>query len=425
MSVPSPRQGAPSRAALGFIALSVCLDYLSQSIAFPILPRLAQHLLGGDLASAARWSGMLEVAWAIPQFLAAPLLGALADRFGRRPVIVLSVFGVGLELVMNALAPNIGWLLAGRALCGISCGGQAAALAYVADVTPPDQRTAGYGLLSAAMWTGIIMGPALGGALAVIGIRAPFWAGAAVALVGGVYGAFVLPESLPPERRAPLVWRRANPWGAVDLLLRRPGLLALGFAQLLIWLAFQGTSNMTVLYTAFRYGWTPLSFGVFATALAATGIVVQAGLAGRIARWLGERRTLLAGRFGRAGDRHGRHASRPRAHRRPVLGGEPRRRPRPDRRPGAAVDHERQGRPGRTRPAAGRDRLDLQPDQRDRPDRLHPGLRLERSIAPGRAASWSGATLLAEGAALTLAAWALVFAFSARAALPRAATTTN
>src|SRR5580692_322295 len=138
--MPSPNARVARRAALAFIAVSVCLDYLAQSISFPVLPRLAQRLLGGDLVAASRWTGVLEVAWAIPQFLAAPLLGMLSDRFGRRPVIVLSLFGVAAELVMNALAPNLAWLLAGRILCGLTCGAQAAAMAYVADITPEEGR---------------------------------------------------------------------------------------------------------------------------------------------------------------------------------------------------------------------------------------------------------------------------------------------
>jgi DHA1 family tetracycline resistance protein-like MFS transporter len=287
--MPSPNARAPRRAALAFIAVSVCLDYLAQSISFPVLPRLAQRLLGGDLVAASRWTGGLEVAWAIPQFIAAPLLGMLSDRFGRRPVIVLSLFGVAGELTMNALAPDLTWLLAGRILCGFTCGAQAAAMAYVADITPEAGRASAYGWLNAALWTGIIVGPAAGGVLTAIDIRAPFWFAAGVALVCGLYGLAVLPESLAPEHRAPLRWTTANPWGAIDLLRRRPGLLALGFAQLLIWLAFQGTSNMMVLYTAFRYGWTPVAFGVFATALAAANIAVQGGLAGRVVRWWGER----------------------------------------------------------------------------------------------------------------------------------------
>jgi DHA1 family tetracycline resistance protein-like MFS transporter len=292
---PPPRRAAPSRAALAFIAVSVCLDALAQSMSFPILPRLAQSLLGGDTAAAARWVGWLEVGWAIPQFLAAPVLGALSDRFGRKPVIVISVLGVGLELILNALAPSIGWLLAGRILCGISCGGQAAALAYVADVTEPEARTAAYGWMNAALWAGIMLGPAIGGLLSVIDLRAPFWTAAIVALVASGYGLFLLPESLPAPARSPLRWATAHPWAALGLLRERPALLRLAFALFLVWLAFQGVDNMLVLYTTYRYGWTALNFGLFCTVLAATGIAVQGVVAGRIARRVGEKRAVLAG----------------------------------------------------------------------------------------------------------------------------------
>jgi len=291
--MPPPRPGSP-RAILVFLAATIVLDALAQSISFPILPRLAQSLVGGDAARAARWVGWLEVSWAIPQFLAAPVLGALSDRFGRRPVIVFSMLGVGLELILNALAPSIGWLVGGRIFCGIFCGGYAAVMAYVADVTAPEDRAGAFGWMSAAPWAGVILGPAAGGLLAGIDLRAPFWAAAAVALAASAYGALLLPES-PRQRSAkPLRLANLNPWRAVDLLAR-PGLGRLAMALLLMWLAFQGKDNMMVLYTAVRYRWRPLDFGLFATALAAASIAVQGGLAGPITRRLGERTTVLAG----------------------------------------------------------------------------------------------------------------------------------
>jgi DHA1 family tetracycline resistance protein-like MFS transporter len=288
-----PRHGC---AALVFIAITVGLDMVAQSISFPILPRLTQELLGGDLPAAARWVGILEVGWAVPMFLAAPVLGLLSDRFGRRPVIILSVFGVGAELVMGALAPNVWWLLAARVLCGLTCGAQAAAMAYVADVTPPEGRTRAFGWLNAALWSGIVVGPALGGLLAIHNLRAPFWAAAAFGLANGIYGLLVLPESLPKADRAQrLDWSKASPLAAVHLLARRPGLPLLAVVLLLIWLAFQAKDNMLVLYTAYRYGWTPLTFGLFATVLALASIGVQAGLAGRVARRLGDGRAVVVG----------------------------------------------------------------------------------------------------------------------------------
>jgi DHA1 family tetracycline resistance protein-like MFS transporter len=299
MSFLTPHSEAPSRAgrsaALIFVAITVCLDVLSQSITFPILPRLAQQLLGGDAVAAARWVGYLEVAWVIPQFFAAPVLGMLSDRFGRRPVIVLSVLGVGLEFVICALAPTIAWLLVGRVLCGLSCGAQAAAMAYVADITPPEERAGRYGTLNAAIWTGVIAGPALGGLFGAIDLRAPFWLAAIVAILGGVYGYFVLPESLPPEARAPLRWSRAHPWGALRLIFRAPGLPMLSLVYFLMWFVGYAVNSVFVLYTAYRYGWTPLALGAVLSVMAGANIVVQGGLAGRIARWLGERSVVIIG----------------------------------------------------------------------------------------------------------------------------------
>jgi len=205
------------------------------------------------------------------------------------------VLGIGAELVLNALAPNVWWLLAGRMLCGVTCGAQAAAMAYVADVTGPDERAGAFGRMAAAIWTGIIAGPALGGLLARIDLRAPFWAAAAVALLAGAWGFFALPESRPAQARGAVDWRGAIPWGAAGLLSTRGALPWLAAALALTWLAFQGKDNMLVLYAAYRYGWDPLRFGLFAAALAAGTIAVQAGLAGRAARRLGERRATIGG----------------------------------------------------------------------------------------------------------------------------------
>jgi MFS transporter, DHA1 family, tetracycline resistance protein len=291
-----PKSRADSRASLIFIAVTVGLDILSQSIAFPILPRLAQLLLDGDRAAAARWVGWLEVAWVVPQFFAAPLLGMLSDRFGRRPVVIASVFGVGAEAVMGALAPSIWWLFAARILCGLTCGGMAASMAYVADVTAPEDRTPAYARINAAIWAAIVLGPALGGLLAGLsGLRAPFWAAAVFAFAAGVYGLLVLPESVSAETRAPLRWSKAHPWGALSLFLQRPGLIGLGLIQLLLRYAFYANQSVQVLYTAFRYGWSALTFGVFCSGLALGNIAVQTGLAARIARRIGERGAIIAG----------------------------------------------------------------------------------------------------------------------------------
>lgn len=233
--------------------------------------------------------------WSVAQFVAAPVIGMLSDRFGRRPVILISVFGLAVDLVIMALAPTLAWLLIGRALCGLTAGAQAAAMAYVADITPQEERAKSYGWINAAAWTGVILGPALGGLLGSVDPRAPFWAAAAVSLLNGLYGLFVLPESLARENRAPMSWRKANPVGALNLLVSRKGLPALAFVLVLLWLAMHAMNSVFVLYTAHRYNWDPLALGIFASAFAAVNIVVQSQLAGRFVRWFGERRTVIGG----------------------------------------------------------------------------------------------------------------------------------
>ncbi len=285
----------PSRAGLGFIAVTICLDVVSHSMAFPVLPRLVESLVDGDRPSAARWVGVLIAVWSVAQFFGAPIIGMLSDRFGRRPVILISVFGLSLDMVIMALAPNLAWLFVGRALCGLTAGAQAAAMAYVADITPQSERTKSYGWLNAAAWTGVILGPALGGFLGAIDPRAPFWAAAVIALANGLYGYFVLPESLPKTLRAPMRWVNANPVGAMGLLRSRPGLIVLASNLLLLWFAAYALNSIFVLYTAHRYGWTPWTLGVFCSALAAVNILVQSQLAGRVVTWLGERRTVIIG----------------------------------------------------------------------------------------------------------------------------------
>ncbi len=290
------RSTAPKPGAyLAFICLSLSLDSLAQSISFPFLPRLAQSLVGGDPVAGAGWVGWLEVGWALPQLLAAPLLGALSDRYGRRPVIVASLFGVSVELLLNALAPDIGWLLVGRMLCGMTCGAQAASFAYVADVTDSVERAQAYALAGAALWAGVIVGPAIGGLLAQVDLRTPFWAAAVVALLAAAYGVIALPESLALPSRAPLRWRSATPLGAMRLVFGTPSLACLGGAFLLSALAFQGKDNMLALYTAYRYHWTSLDLGLFVTVLASGGLVVQAYLARRVVAAMGETSAVLAG----------------------------------------------------------------------------------------------------------------------------------
>ena len=288
--------------AVVFIFITVMLDMLALGMIIPVLPGLIEDFRGGDTASAARFVGLFGTAWALMQFLASPVLGALSDRFGRRTVVLLSNFGLGADYVLMALAPTLGWLFLGRLISGITAGGVGTALAYIADVTPPERRARAFGLIGAAFGIGFVVGPAVGGLLAVIGPRAPFWAAAAFSLLNALYGLFILPESLPPERRAPFSWRRANPVGSLALLRSRPQLLGFAGIHFLFYLAHQALPTVFVLYAAYRYGWTATDVGWALAAVGAASATVQAGLVGPVVARFGERRTLIAGLvFGAAG----------------------------------------------------------------------------------------------------------------------------
>ncbi len=289
----TPRGGR--RAAMAFIYVTIVLDVLGFGILIPVLPALVEQLAGGDATQTALMFGLLLTVWSLMQFLFSPLVGALSDRFGRRPVLILSAIGLGFDYIIMALAPTLTWLFIGRVLSGITASSYPSASAYVADVTPPQRRAAAFGMVGAAWGIGFIMGPALGGVLGGIDLRLPFWAAAVMSFGSAVYGLFVLPESLPKGVRKPLSWRSANPAGSLSLLRRYPGLLGLAGVTFLNFLAFQVLPSVTVLYVRYRYGWDSLAVGLTLTLVGVCNIAVQAGLVKRVVQRFGERKTLYAG----------------------------------------------------------------------------------------------------------------------------------
>jgi DHA1 family tetracycline resistance protein-like MFS transporter len=295
------RGGAP-RAALAFILVTVFIDVLSFGLIIPVLPRLIVDLSGGDTARAAKVFGLFGTVWALMQFICSPIIGSLSDRFGRRPVILLSCLGLGLDFVFMALAPTIAWLFVGRMISGITAATIAAASAYIADVSPPEKRAANFGLIGAAWGTGFIIGPALGGVLGQISPRLPFWGAAGLALVGVTYGFFVLPESLPPEKRTAFSWRKANPVGSLKLLRSHHELLGLASVYAMFFLAHHVLPSVWVLYTGYRYGWSTGMTGLALAGVGAGSVLVQVGVVRRAVKAFGERATLLMGLgFGAAG----------------------------------------------------------------------------------------------------------------------------
>jgi DHA1 family tetracycline resistance protein-like MFS transporter len=286
--------GPVRKAALAFIFVTVALDMLALGIIVPVLPKLVLEFEGGDSAGAASIYGVFGTTFAAMQFLCAPLLGALSDRLGRRPVILISTVGLGLDYVIMALAPSIAWLFAGRVLSGICSASISTAGAYITDVTPPERRAASFGLINAGFGFGFVVGPAVGGLLGSVDPRLPFWGAAALSLTSALYGLFVLPESLTAEARAAFEWRRANPVGAFLGLRRHGQVLAIAAVMFFSHIAHEVNPSTFVLYTDYRYAWDARTVGL---ALAAIGVlsVVVGGAVRVVVDYLGERATLLAG----------------------------------------------------------------------------------------------------------------------------------
>ena len=286
---------APRRAAVVFIFVTVLLDMLALGLIIPVAVPLILGFHGGDTIGAAGTIGLFNTVWALAQFVCSPVLGALSDRFGRRPIILISNVGLGLDYVALALAPSLGWLLVGRVVSGITAASISTAHAYIADVTPPEKRAAGFGMLGAAFGIGFVLGPALGGLLGAEDPRLPFWVAAGLSLTNALYGFFVLPDSLPPERRARFAWARANPVGALVLLRTRSGLLPLALTNFLSNLAHASLPSTFVLYAGYRYGWDERAVGLTLAWVGICSIVVQTSVVGPVVARIGERRALLTG----------------------------------------------------------------------------------------------------------------------------------
>jgi MFS transporter, DHA1 family, tetracycline resistance protein len=296
------REPGPRRAAFAFIFATVLLDMLALGTIIPVLPKLVVSFLHGDTAAAAEVYGVFGIAWALMQFLFSPVLGALSDRFGRRPVILISNVGLGLDYILMAVAPSLAWLFIGRVVSGITAASISTGFAYVADVTPPEGRAARFGMLGAAFGAGFVLGPALGGLAGGIDPRLPFWIAAFLSLANALYGLLVLPESLPRERRAPFEWHRANPLGSLALLRSHRELLGLASVNFLGQLAHAILPSVTVLYMGYRYGWDERMVGFVMAGVGVCAMAVQGGLIGPVVRRIGARKALIVGLlFGAAG----------------------------------------------------------------------------------------------------------------------------
>jgi MFS transporter, DHA1 family, tetracycline resistance protein len=284
-----------SRASVTFILVTVALDVLSLGLVIPVLPFLVQEFVGGDPARAATIFGLMSVSWALMQLIFSPIFAGLSDTYGRRPILLASNFGLGLDYILMALAPGIAWLFAGRVLSGIFAATFSTATAYIADVTPQEKRAAAFGMIGASFGIGFVLGPALGGLLGAYDPRLPFVVAALLSLINAVYGTFVLPESLAKENRAPFRLKTANPVGALQLLFGTASLRPLSLVLFLYHLAHAVLPAVFVLFASYRFNWGAKEVGSALALVGICGAIVQAGLTRFAVARFGAHRTLLIG----------------------------------------------------------------------------------------------------------------------------------
>jgi DHA1 family tetracycline resistance protein-like MFS transporter len=292
MSITASRR----QAAIAFIFVTAVLDIVAMGIIIPVLPSLIEEFAGSN-ADAGWINGVFIALWAFMQFVCSPIIGSLSDRYGRRPVILLSTAGLAADYVLMALAPNLWWLALGRIVAGITSSSFTTVFAYMADITPPEGRARAYGLIGAAFSAGFVAGPLMGGFLGEISPRAPFWVAAAMSGLAFLYGAFVLPESLPREKRMSFSWRRANPFGAMMLLRSHPELTGLAAVTFLLHFAHHVFSAVFVLYAAYRYNWHAWEVGTLLAMVGVLDMIVQGLIVGPTVKRFGDRATMVFGLF--------------------------------------------------------------------------------------------------------------------------------
>lgn len=286
---------SPRKAAVGFIFITLLIDVMGWGLIIPVMPKLISSLKGIEVNEASSYGALLLSAYAITQFIFAPVIGNLSDKYGRRPVLLSSLLGFGIDYIFLALAPTYGWLFVGRIIAGITGASFTTAAAYIADVSTAETRAKNFGMIGAAFGLGFVIGPAVGGLLAGLGVRAPFYAAAALCLLNGLYGYFVLPESLSKENRRPFEWKRANPLGSLQFLKRTPGIGSLAISYFLIYLAAQAVQGNWSFFTIYRFNW---SEGMVGISLAVVGLLVgavQGGLTRVINPKLGNAKSIYLG----------------------------------------------------------------------------------------------------------------------------------
>jgi len=285
----------PKKAAIGFIFITLLIDVMGWGLIIPVMPKLIAQLKHIEINDASAYGAWLLFAYAFTQFLCAPLIGNLSDRFGRRPILLCSLLGFGIDYIFLALAPSYGWLFIGRIIAGFTGASFTTAAAYIADISTAETRAKNFGMIGAAFGLGFIIGPGLGGLLAGLGVRAPFYAAAGLCLLNFLYGYFVLPESLDKEHRRAFEWKKANPLGSLKFLRKAPTIAGLALCYFLIYLAAMAVQGNWNYFTMYRFHWTEKLVGI---SLAVVGLlvgVVQAGLTRVVNPKLGNEKSIYVG----------------------------------------------------------------------------------------------------------------------------------
>ena len=286
----------PGKAAITFVLVTVTLDILAMGLIIPVLPDLILSFLGGQMTSAANWTTAFTLVFALMQFFCSPILGVLSDQVGRRPIILLSNLGLGLDYIVMALAPTIQWLFLGRLISGITTSSIPTAMAYIADITPKEKRAAAFGGIGMAFGIGFAFGPAIGGLLSHFSPRLAFWVAGGLSLTNWLWGYFFVPESLAPEKRKAFALRRANPLGSLKLLRSHHELWQLATIQLIAYVA-HNVFGVWVLYTIYRYGWNELTNGLSLMVVGVVTAAISGGVTGPMVKRFGEKMTLYTGQF--------------------------------------------------------------------------------------------------------------------------------
>ncbi|MEE1944305.1 TCR/Tet family MFS transporter [Pedobacter sp. KR3-3] len=283
------------KSTLGFIFVTILIDCIGFGIIIPVMPNLVRQLSGKSLAVASEYGGLLLVAYALAQFVFSPIVGGLSDKFGRRPILLISLLGLGIDYILLSLAPTIGWLFVGRVIAGITGASFTTAMAYIADISTPEKKAQNFGMVGVAFGIGFIIGPLIGALCSHFGLRVPFMVAAGLALLNWLYGYFILPESLAKEKRREFSWKRANPVGSLVSVSKYPTIIGLVFALLLLYIASHSVQSNWGYYVIEKFKWDEAMIGYSLTVVGIAVAIVQGGLIRIVIPKIGNKKAIIFG----------------------------------------------------------------------------------------------------------------------------------